>query len=233
MIGMKNAIAFLMAVGVASLQAASIKGTVVFEGSPPQLKEIKMDADPICKSKHSTAAKSEVLVLGDGQTMANVFVKVTSGLSKKEYPTPKDPAVLDQRGCVYNPHVMGVMANQTIKLLNPDGTLHNVHAMPKINKEFNMAMPTFRKEATQKFTKVEEDMFQIKCDVHPWMGGWIAVMSHPYFAVTGIDGKFSLDDLPAGTYEIEAWHEKLGTQTAKVTVAAGDSKSADFSFKKP
>ena len=165
--------------------------------------------------------------------MGNVFVYVSKGVPKKDYPVPTTEAVINQEGCQYHPHVLGLMKGQTLKILNPDGTLHNVHAMPKENKEFNLAMPKFRTEITTTFDK-PEFMFPIKCDVHPWMGAWIAVMSHPYFAVSGTDGKFTIADLPPGEYEIQAWQEKLGTQTATVTIATADeAKEVNFKFAKP
>ena len=213
-------------------EAATITGTVKYEGEIPKFKEIKMDADPVCLTHHTGPVYPQTLVVGDGNTMGNVFVYVKSGLAKKDYPTPSEPVVLDQKGCQYDPHVAGVMVGQALKILNPDGTLHNVHALAKVNQEFNMAMPKFRTEVIKVFDK-EEFMFSIKCDVHPWMAGWIAVMPHPYFATTKTDGKFSIANLPAGTYEIEAWHEKLGTQKSSVTVTGDETKEINFSFSKP
>ncbi|MBI2214020.1 MAG: carboxypeptidase regulatory-like domain-containing protein [Acidobacteria bacterium] len=212
--------------------AAKITGTIVYEGKVPTMKEIKMDADPICAGKHSAPVRAEVLVLGNGQTMGNVFVHVKSGLPQKEYPVPKEAVVLNQVGCTYVPHVFGIRAGQTLKILNSDGTLHNVHVMPKVNRVFNLAMPKTKTTATSVFDK-PEPLFSIKCDVHPWMGAYCAVMSHPFYATTQKDGKFTLDGLPAGTYEIEAWHERLGTKTAKITVTANDTKTVNFSFSVP
>jgi len=212
--------------------AATISGTVQYAGTAPKFKEIKMEADPICLSHHTDAVFPQTLILGEQNTMGNVFVYVKSGLPAKEYPVPTEPVILDQKGCMYDPHVLGVRVGQPLKILNPDGTLHNVHALSKVNEEFNLAMPQFRKETTQIFTKAEF-MFPVKCDVHPWMEGWVAVMSHPYFQVTKADGTFILADLPAGTYEVEAWHEKLGTQIMSVTVTADETKTADFSFAPP
>jgi plastocyanin len=174
-----------------------------------------------------------MLVLGPGNAMANVVVRVVSGLpAGKSYPAPTTPITMDQVGCQYIPHVIGLQVGQPLKVLNNDGVLHNVHALPKINKPFNMAMPPTRKEATETFTK-EEGMFVIKCDVHPWMQSYVGVFSHPFFAVTGADGKYTIKDLPAGTYEIEAWHERLGTQKSKVTVGASDTQTAGFKFSPP
>ena len=214
------------------VNAASIAGVAKYDGEVPKFREIKMDADPICLSKHSKQVFPQSLELGENKEMANVFVHVISKLPKNTYPAPTEPAVLDQHGCMYSPHVLGVMVGQPLKILNPDGTLHNVHALSKENPEFNLAMPKFRAETTKTFEK-PEFMFPIKCDVHPWMESWVSVMSHPYFSVTKIDGVFNIDNLPSGTYELEAWHEKLGTQTASVTLAEGDATEVNFTFSKP
>ena len=212
--------------------AATITGIVKYDGEAPKFKEIKMDADPICLTHHKEAVYPQKLVLGEGNTIGNVFVQVVNGLSKKDYPAPTQEVVVDQEGCMYDPHVIGVMKGQTLKILNPDGTLHNVHALAKINAEFNLAMPKFRTETTKVFDKAEF-MFPMKCDVHPWMEAWVTVVDHPFFNVTKADGKFSLDNLSAGTYDIEAWHEKLGKQKQTVTLAEGESKEINFTFTKP
>ena len=205
---------------VSHLSAATISGTVKFDGTAPKFKEIKMDADPICLTHHKEAVFPQTLVLGDGNTMGNVFVYIKKGLASKQFPAPKEEAVIDQQGCMYTPHIIGVMVGQPAKILNPDGTLHNVHALSKVNQEFNTAMPKFKKDITKAWDK-PEFMFALKCDVHPWMGAWLSVMDNPFFSTTKIDGKFSIANLPAGTYEVEAWHEKLGTQKQTVTVADG------------
>ena len=234
---MKNQIistltAIMFAAFISTAQAATVTGTVKYEGEAPKFKEIKMDADPVCLTHHTEAVYPQTLQLGPANEMGNVFIRIVSGLSKKDYPKPTTEIVVDQKGCMYDPHVIGVMVGQTLKILNPDGTLHNVHAMSKVNPEFNLAMPKFRTETTKVFDK-PEFMFPMKCDVHPWMASWVAVMDNPYFAVTKTDGKFSLNDLPAGTYEVEAWHEKLGTQKQSVTIADGETKDLAFTFSKP
>ncbi len=218
--------------GVA-VAASTITGTVTFEGKPPALKPLAMDADPACAKLHSKPAPSEMLVLGSGNTMGNIMVWVSKGLpTGKTWPAPKTPAVLDQKGCQYVPHVQGIMVGQAYKILNSDGILHNVHALPKINKGFNRPMPATVKEATATFDKAEA-VFQIKCDVHPWMSAWVGAFTHPFFSVTGTDGKFTISGLDPGTYEITAWHERLGMQTASVTVGATDTKTQNFKFAMP
>ena len=213
--------------------ASTITGTVTFEGKPPALKPLTMDADPACAKKHPKPAPSEALILGSGNTMGNIMVYVSKGLpAGKTYPAPKTPVTLDQDGCQYKPHVMGIQVGQTYRILNSDGILHNIHTLPKINKAFNMAMPGSRKEATTTFDKPEA-IFNIKCDVHPWMSASVGAFTHPFFFVTGTDGKFTISGLDPGTYEITAWHEKMGTQTASVTVSGSDTKAQNFKFVLP
>ena len=228
--------ALLVAVAVSpevAMAASSVTGTVIYTGKPPTLRPLTMDADPVCAKKHSGPVANESLVLGNGGTMGHIMVFVSKGLpAGKTYPVPPTPIVLDQNGCQYKPHVMGIMAGQPYKILNSDALPHNVHTLPKVNKSFNQSMPGTLKEVTTKFDK-PEPIFQVKCDVHPWMMAYIGVFTHPFFAVTSADGKFTLSGLDPGTYEITAWHEKLGTQTATVTVGANDKKTQDFKFALP
>jgi plastocyanin len=189
-----------------------------------------MDADPVCAKKHSAPVQNEMLVLGTGNTMGNVMVWVSKGLpAGKTYPASTAPAVLDQNGCQYKPHVMGLMVGQPYKILNSDGILHNIHTLPKINKAFNKPMPATMKETTTTFDKAEP-IFNIKCDVHPWMQAYVGVFTNPFYSVTSSNGKFTISGLDPGTYELTAWHERLGTQTASVTVGASGTKTQDFKF---
>ena len=218
--------------GVASA-ASTITGTVTFEGKPPTLTPLTMDADPACAKKHKAPVPNEMLALGSGSTMGNIMVWVSKGLpAGKTWPAPKTPVTLDQVGCRYKPHVMGIMVGQAYKILNSDGILHNIHTLPKVNKAFNRAMPETMKETSTTFDK-EEAVFHIKCDVHPWMSAYVGVFTHPFFSVTSTDGKFTIPNLDPGTYEITAWHEKLGTQTASITVGASDTKTQSFKFAVP
>jgi plastocyanin len=216
-----------------ALAASSVNGAVTFDGKVPTLKPLAMDADPACAKKHTKPVPSEMLVLGSGNAMGNIMVWVSKGLpAGKTWPAPKTPVVLDQKGCVYVPHVMGIMVGQAYRILNSDGILHNVHALPKINPGFNRPMPATVKESNAKFDKPEA-MFHIKCDVHPWMSAYVGVFTHPFFSVTGTDGKFTISGLDPGTYELTAWHERLGTQTASVTVGANETKAQNFKFTTP
>jgi plastocyanin len=215
--------------GGAAMGSASVKGSVKFQGGAPQAARIRMDADPFCQKAHAGGgASSEEVVVNANGTLRYVFVYVKSGLSGS-YPAPSEPVVIDQRGCTYHPHVLGMQAGQKIKILNSDDTLHNIHALPKNNAQFNIAMPKYVKEKEQTFTSPEV-MVPIKCDVHSWMSTYVGVVNHPFFAVTDDDGSFSLGGLPAGTYTVEAWHEKYGTQTQQVTVADGQTSEISFTF---
>ena len=212
--------------------AGTLTGNVKYDGKPPKKKRLRMDADPVCGSSHSGAVYSENFKMGEDGSMAEALVYLknvayTGGV-------PSEPAVLDQQGCIYVPHVFGMMAGQELLIKNSDPTLHNIHSMPKVNKEFNFAMPKVVKEKKSTFAKSEPDPFYIKCDVHPWMKSWVLVSDHPYFAVTDKDGNFSIDDIPAGTYEVVCWQEKFGkrTLTAEVTIGKGSTKK-DFVFSRP
>ncbi|MEP7012434.1 MAG: carboxypeptidase regulatory-like domain-containing protein [Acidobacteriota bacterium] len=224
-------VALALALTAGPALAGDIVGTVNYTGKVPTLKPIAMDADPVCAKKHTSPVPSEALVLGAGNTMGNVMVRV-KGAVAGNYPAPAAPVVIDQKGCQYHPHVLGIRVGQTLKLKNSDGLLHNVHALPKVNTPFNMAMPANRTEADSKFGK-EEGMFLVKCDVHGWMAAYVGVFSNPFFSVTGPDGKFKISGLPPGTYDVEAWQEKLGMKTMKVTVTAAKAGTANFSFAPP
>ena len=212
--------------------AGDIQGKITFDGKAPKMKSLRMDADPVCVANNEVAPRKEWLILDENNGLKNVLVFVKESPSNSlsdDYSPPENPAVIDQNGCVYVPHVLGVMVGQDLDILNSDGTLHNIHALPKVNKEFNKAMPRSKKRMTVQFDKSEAP-FKVKCDVHPWMGAFLGVFDHPYFAVTNDDGSYVISGLGPGDYVIEAWHEKLGSQTANVTV--GDS-AANFTFKKP
>jgi len=218
-----------MSPGVA-YAASTITGTVTFDGKAPALKPLAMDADPACAKKHSAPVANEALVLGNGNTMGNIMVFVSKGVpAGKTYPAPTTPVVIDQNGCQYKPHVMGIMVGQPYKILNSDGILHNIHTLSTINPPFNKGMTASIKEVTTTFAKPEA-IFHIKCDVHPWMSAYLGVFTNPFYSVTGTDGKFTISGLDPGTYEVTAWHEKLPPQTVSVTVGANETKTQAFKF---
>lgn len=213
--------------GSGKMGTASVSGMVRFKGSAPKLGKIQMAADPICKAQHAKPVEADEVIVNPNQTLKNVFVYVKEGA--EAYTAPKDPVVLDQVGCLYEPHVLGVQVGQPVEIKNSDPTLHNVHALPQINEGFNFGQANKGMTTTKTFSKPEV-MIPVKCDVHSWMKSYIGVVNHPFYSVTGSDGSFSLKGLPAGTYTVEAWHEKYGTQTAQVTVADGESKTLEFTF---
>src|SRR5436190_16823253 len=211
--------------------AGTVKGVVNFEGTAPKNQAIKMNADPVCVKQNKDPQFQETFEVGsDGKTLGNVFVYVKDGLGNYIYDTPTTPAKIDQQNCRYHPHVFGMRVNQPLEIVNSDPTLHNIHAMPKTNTEFNNGQPIQGMKMTHTFDKPEV-MVPFKCDVHGWMNAYVGVLNHPYYAVTKDDGKFELKDVPAGTYTIEAWHEKLGAMTQSVTIAAKESKDVNFTFK--
>ncbi len=233
LVGVVTAAALLLGLGVYAADSASISGKAAFEGTPPKPKKVQTDADPQCAAMHEEKPlmTEDVVVNADG-TLRNVFVYVKSGLEGKTYEPPKDPVTIDQKGCQYWPHVFGMQAKQKMLIKNSDDTLHNIHALPTINDEFNKGQPAGSPEIPKTFTKPEV-MVHFKCDVHPWMSAYVGVLDHPFYSVTGEAGTYSIKGLPAGEYEIVAWHEKYGEQSAKVKVGDGESKTADFKFSKP
>ncbi len=211
--------------------AGNIEGVVAFDGVAPKNEPIRMNADPVCVKENATPQTQETWEVADGK-LANVFVYVKDGLGNFSYDPPSGPVTIDQKGCRYHPHVFGIRVGQELDIINSDPTLHNIHALPKGNQEFNTGQPIQGMKTVHMFT-AKEIMVPFKCDVHGWMNAYVGVVDNPYFAVTGPDGKFELKGLPPGTYTIEAWHEKGGTQTAQVTLGAKETKDANFTFKAP
>src|SRR5919199_4271448 len=208
---------------------ASITGTVSFTGTAPANPPIDMSEEAACKAKYSGPITDPQVVVKGGK-VANVLVYVKSGLPANATYTPtSQPATIDQNGCLYHPRTFAVMAGQPIEVKNSDPVLHNIKAVPKVNRGFNISQPSAGMKTTRKFDKPEM-LVPIECNVHGWMHAHIGVLPHPFFATTSDDGKFEIKGLPPGTYEIEAWHEKLGTRTMTVTVGDGESKTADFNF---
>ncbi len=211
-----------------SLFAGSITGKVNFSGTPSANEKLSMDADPVCASLHTGPVYAETVLVNENGTLRNVFVYVKDGLEGQTFPAPSVPATIDQKGCQYTPHVFGIQAGQPLEILNSDNTLHNIHSLASQSKPFNLGMPLQGMKLTKKFEK-PEIMVKMKCDVHPWMSAYIGVLEHPFYGVTDREGTFEIKDLAAGDYTIEAWHEKYGAQTQKVTVGEGVA-SAEFTF---
>jgi len=208
--------------------SASISGKISFAGTPSAPEKIKVSADPYCQKEHKDGLERKVVDVKDGG-LKDVFVYVKSGLTGT-YPAPTNAVELDQTGCMYKPHIVALQVGQPLKIVNNDETLHNIHPRPTVNQEFNIGQPRKGMESTKTFDK-KEVMIPVGCDVHPSMRSYISVMDNPFFAVTDEDGKYEIKGLPPGEYEVEAVHEKLKSQTGKVTVKDGEKATLDLSYK--
>ncbi len=205
--------------------AGSISGIVSFKGAPPKLKPLDMTQDSGCPSSPQPA---DAVVVNGGR-LANAFVYIKEGLPQGAFAVPAEPVVLDQKGCRYNPHILGIMAGQSLKILDSDAADHNIHDMPNNNPPFNESQMPTSKPIIKSFANPEM-MIPVQCNQHPWMRAYINVMSHPYFAVSAADGSFSIKNLPPGEYTLAAVHEKFGEQTMKVKVGPKMDSDARFAF---
>ena len=214
----------------------TIAGVISFEGTPAPPKKIDTTADPICGQKNPNLVTDDTMVK-DGK-LANVFVFIKEGtveggkkVADYSYTTPSDAVRLDQNGCHYAPHVMGVMVNQKISITNSDATQHNIHPTPRLNQEWNQTQPNGAPPIEKSFARPEQ-LIPVKCNQHPWMKAYIGVMKHPYFAVSGENGAFEIKNVPVGKYTIIAWREGATPQEKpmEVTVTANGTAKADFSF---
>jgi plastocyanin len=211
--------------------SGALSGRVSFEGTAPENPRVKISGDPLCARAHASGMTFENYIVTDGG-LDNVFVYVKDGLGNYYFDAPTQPVKLDQQGCRYVPHVVGVQVGQAVEVSNSDATMHNVHAVPEVNREMNIGQHVKDQKDTHTFTAAEV-MVPLKCDLHPWMNAYVGVVAHPYYAVTKDGGRFELKNLPAGTYTIEAWHEKAGTQTQQVTIGEKETKDVNFTFKAP
>jgi plastocyanin len=208
--------------------AAGVSGKVNFDGKTPKAVRINMSAEPDCKKLHKAAVHAQQVVVNENGTLQNVFVWVKTGLEGKKFEVTKN-ASLNQKGCIYRPHVIAMQAGGTISVSNGDPLTHNVHPLPKVNREWNKSQTSGASDIKRKFAR-QEIMLPVKCNIHPWMRAYINVVSHPFFAVTGEDGSFEIPGLPPGTYTVEAKHEKYGDQEMSVTLGDSESKEVDFTF---
>ncbi|MEB2360738.1 MAG: carboxypeptidase regulatory-like domain-containing protein [Bryobacterales bacterium] len=207
----------------------TLTGKVAFQGQAPKFRAIAMDADAVCAAKHSKPVYPEAVIVNSNGTLRNVFVYVKTGLEDKNFAVPDDPVELDQDGCIYKPHVLGIQSRQNLRVVSSDNTTHNIHPMPKVNREWNVSQPPGADPIIQVFNRPEATI-PVKCNQHPWMRAYIHVISHPFYALSGEDGTFEIKGLPPGKYQLEAVHEEYGASTQEVTVAAKQSVPVEFKF---
>lgn len=215
---------------VDTASAGSVSGTVKLDGQPPKPHRINMAADAYCNSQHAGGANDLEVVTGANGDLANVVVYVKTGVPDQKYNAPKEGATLDQKGCMYTPHVVAMMAGQELIVINSDKTTHNIHPTPKVNRDWNKSQSAGQPNIVETFPR-EEVSIPVKCNIHPWMKSYIAVFKHPYFGVTGTNGSFDIKNLPPGTYTLEAWHEKYGASDQTVTIGPKEAKTVSFTFK--
>ncbi len=212
------------------VNGATVTGKVGFSGAAPAPKPIDMSANPQCERAHKDhPVTAEDIVVNPNHTLRNVFVWIKTGVPALNWAVPSTPAALDQKFCMYQPHVLGAMTGQAVSIANDDPVNHNIHPIPQTNEEWNDVQSPGEAPKLRTFPK-QEVMIPIKCNVHPWMRSYLGIVSHPFFAVTAEDGSFTIKGLPPGTYTVQAWHEKFGTQEQQVTVGAKESKAVDFSY---
>ena len=205
----------------------TISGKVTYEGTPAKMKPIDMSKEPSCAKMYTTPQLAETVVTGAGNSLENVVVYISAGAP--DDPAPSTAAVFNQKGCRYIPHVLAFQVNQELKIQNEDQTSHNIHPLAKVNREWNKSQPPGSPNIQEKFDSPE--FISVKCNIHPWMHGWFAVLKTSHYSITSDNGSFSLPDLPPGKYTVTAWHEDYGSQTQDVTITGNESKAIDFSFK--
>ena len=209
--------------------AGSVSGKVNYAGEQGRRARIRMNADPNCASQHSSPVYAQNLEINENGTLQYAFVFVKAGLEDYTFQPPAEAVTLDQKGCLYTPHVMGIQAGQELNVSNSDATTHNINPSPANNRDWNVSQAPNSDPIVRRFARAEI-MIPVKCNVHPWMKAYMGVVDHPYFAVTGTDGSYSLEGLPPGDYTVEVWHEKLGAQEQKITVSANQAATLDFNY---
>ncbi len=209
--------------------AGAISGKVLFTGAAPVMPIIDFSSNPQCERQHPKPQRAQVVVVNPNGTLKNVFVWVKSGLPAAHWTPPAEAAKLDQTGCLYEPHVLGMMRDQRLEIVNSDPVNHNIHAESVANSAWNESQPPRAEHKFKQFAS-EEVLIPVSCSVHPWMKSWIGVSPHPFFAVTGDDGSFTLKGLPPGAYTVEAVHEKYGRKEGKVTVAPSGNAFLEFTY---
>jgi plastocyanin len=210
--------------------AGVIAGKILFSGKAAAGKTVDMSEDPQCNKLHAKAVVDQAIVVNKNGTLANVFVYIKGGLEGKKFAPPSFGAVMDQKGCWFEPRVLGIQTGQELEVTNSDPVTHNIHPRAHVNREWNQSQEQGTAPLERRFG-YREIMIRVKCNIHNWMHAFIGVVDNPYFAVTGADGRFELKNVPPGEYTIEAWQEELGVQEQHVTVAASGKAEVAFTFK--
>ena len=208
--------------------AGTIRGKVIYTGTPAKPKRIDMSQEPSCAHQHNPPLTDETVVTGANKTLNNVVVYISAG-ANDEGQVPSQAVIFEQKGCQYIPHVLAMHTGQELKIVNGDQTSHNIHPLAKVNRQWNKSQPPGAPPISEKYDKAE--FIAVKCNVHPWMRGYIAVLNTSHYDISKGDGVFTLPNLPPGKYTITAWHEEYGTQTADVTITGGETKDVNFTFK--
>jgi hypothetical protein len=210
-------------------EPGTITCEAILDGAAPKMNTVMMNADRKCSGMHSEPVYFQTVITNGKGMLQNVFVYVKEGLGSRTFPAPSQSVEINQKGCMYEPHILGIQVNQPLLIVNSDPVLHNIHALPKVNDQFNVAQPRIGTKTEKMFTKPEV-MVRVKCDVHSWMGCYIGVLDHPFYAVTDSAGSCQLKGLPPGDYLISVWHEKYGPLEQRVSLAAGEKKKIQFRF---
>ena len=210
------------------LIAGTVSGKVTYTGTPAKPKPIDMSKEPTCAKQHATPLTTETVVSGPNNALANVVIYLSAG-APDEGQVPSQAVTFEQKGCQYLPHVLAMHTGQELKVVNSDQTSHNIHPLAKINREWNKSQPPGTPPLSEKYDK--EEFITVKCNVHPWMRGYFAVLKTSHYDISKDDGGFKLPNLPPGKYTVTAWHEDYGTQTADVTITGNETKDVAFTFK--
>jgi hypothetical protein len=211
--------------------AGTISGMIKLDGAAPRMRNINMAAEPNCaKANTGAPAMTQDVVVGNGGTLQNVLVYLKGDFSQYSVTPATNPIQIDQKGCQYTPHVVALMVNEPLEITNSDMTTHNIHPVPMNNREWNESQPPGASPIKQSFAR-EEVAIPVKCNVHPWMKAYIAVIGNPYFKVTGTDGSYTIQNVPPGTYTLTAWQETYGAMEQSITVGPSEKKTVDLTFK--
>lgn len=207
--------------------AASVRGAVRFQGSLPSRQRISMEAEADCEKLHTGPVFEDRVRVGKRNGLASAFVYVQKGLEGKTFEPSQQAVVIEQKGCQFTPRVIGIRTGQTLRVKNSDPVSHNIHPVPKNNRDWNQQQPPNAPDLQRRFG-FPEVMIPVKCNIHAWMKSYIGVLEHPYFAITNSDGEFTVNGLPPGDYVLAAWHEETGETQQPVTVSASETKTVDF-----